>query len=77
LHNFQKRSESKKTCGIGGRLHLPLKLKPSKCRATIEALHKSTLTFAKSVPSSMETRKRPRQPIPRRRENQNILPLPK
>jgi hypothetical protein len=29
------------------------------------------------VPSSMETRKRPRQPIPRRRENQNILPLPK
>jgi hypothetical protein len=57
-------------------LHLPLKLKPSKLRATITDLHKSTPTYAKSIPRPMETRKTPRPPNPRRRlENQNILPF--
>jgi hypothetical protein len=59
-------------------LHLSLKPKPSKFRATIVDLHKSTPTYAKSMPRPMETRERPRPPNPRRRrrlDNQNILPF--
>jgi hypothetical protein len=55
-------------------LHLPLKLKPSKFRATIADLHKSTPTHAKLMARPMETRERPRPPNPRRRlDNQKIL----
>jgi hypothetical protein len=57
-------------------LHLPLKLKPSKFRATITDLHKSTPIYAKSIPRPMETRKRPRPSNPRRSlDNKNILPF--
>jgi hypothetical protein len=57
-------------------LHLPLKLKPSKFRATIADLHKSTPTYTKSIPGPMETRERQRPPNPRRQlDNQNILPF--
>jgi hypothetical protein len=49
--------------------HLPLKLKPSKFRATIADLHnKSAPTYAKPTPRPMEKRERPRPPNPRRRE---------
>jgi hypothetical protein len=58
-------------------LHLPLKLKPSKFRATIADLHKFTPTYSKSMPRPMETRERPRPPPNQRRrlDNQNILPF--
>jgi hypothetical protein len=79
LHSFQKRSGSKRPCGIGAWLHLPLKLIPSKFRATITDLYYNSTptTYAKSMPSLMETRNSQKPPIPRRRENQNILPVPK
>jgi hypothetical protein len=55
-----KQSGSNRPCGIGGWLYFPLKLKPSKFRATIMDLHKSTPTYTKSIPRPMKTRKRPR-----------------
>jgi hypothetical protein len=63
-----------------GRMLAPpsTELKISKFRNTIAVPPKSTPTYEKSMPSPMERRKKSsRPPNPRRRENQNMLPMPK
>jgi hypothetical protein len=61
---------------LEGWLHLPLKLKASKCMATITVPNKSTPSYTKSMPSPMETRKSLRPPNPwTSLEKQHILPF--